>query len=70
MIGAAIGSLIAVLATSALVLTVNSIEKLYSNVGRYPLKIEEKQLLINAGLNTEQNLNILESTLNSLPQHY
>ena len=70
MIGATVGSLIAVLATSALVLTVNTIEKLYSNAGRYPLKIEEKQLLINAGLNTEQNINIIESTLNSLPQKY
>ncbi len=70
MIGASIGSLIAVLATSALVLTVNSIEKLYSNAGRYPLKNEEKQLLINAGLQTDQNITILESTLNSLPQNY
>ena len=70
MIGASIGSLIAILATSALVLTVSNIEKLYKNAGKYPLKNEEKQLLINAGLQTDQNITILESTLNSLPQNY
>ena len=70
MIGASIGSLIAVLATSALVLTVTTIEKLYSNAGRYPLKTEEIQLLINADLNNDQNINIIKTSLESLPQNY
>ena len=70
MIGASIGSLIAVLATSALVLTVTTIEKLYRNAGRYPLKTEEIELLINADLNNDQNINIIKTSLESLPQNY
>ena len=70
MIGASIGSLIAILATSALVLTVSTIEKLYKNAGKYPLQNEEIQILINAGLNNDQNLNILKTSIDSLPQNY
>ena len=70
MIGASVGSLIAILATSALVLTVSNIEKLYKNAGKYPLKKEEIQLLINANLNNDQNINIIQTSLDSLPQSY
>ena len=70
MAAAILGSIIAALATSALVMTIESIEKVYSNAGRYPLKSSEKQLLINAGLNTSENINILESNLQSLPSNY
>ena len=70
MIGASVGSLIAILATSALVLTVSNIEKLYKNAGKYPLKNEEIQLLINANLNNDQNINIIQTSLDSLPQSY
>ena len=70
MIGASVGSLIAILATSALVLTVSNIEKLYKNAGKYPLKKEEIQLLINANLNNDQNINIIQTSLDSLPQNY
>ena len=70
MIGASIGSLIAVLATSSLVLTVSNIEKLYKNAGKYPLKKEEIQVLINANLNNDQNINIIQTSLDLLPQSY
>ena len=70
MAAAILGSIIAALATSALVMTIESIEKVYSTAGRYPLKSTEKQLLINAGLNTSENINILESNLQSLPSNY
>ena len=70
MIGASVGSLIAILATSALVLTVSNIEKLYKNAGKYPLKKEEIQVLINADLNNDQNINIIQTSLDSLPQNY
>jgi hypothetical protein len=65
-----VGSIIAMMATSALILTIESIEKTYSNAGRYPLKTQEKQILINAQLNTEQNRNKLIEDLNSFPQKY
>ena len=70
MAAAILGSIIAALSTSALVMTIESIEKVYSTAGRYPLKSSEKQLLINAGLNTSSNINILESNLQSLPPSY
>ena len=70
MIASIVGSIIAALATSALVMTIESIEKTYSNAGRYPLKIQEKQLLINAQINTEENLNNLRDDLRLLPQNY
>ena len=65
-----VGSIIAMMATSALILTIESIEKTYSNAGRYPLKTQEKQILIDAQLNTDQNLNKLIEDLNSFPQTY
>ena len=70
MVASIVGSIIAMMATSALILTIESIEKTYSNAGRYPLKTQEKQILINAQLNTEQNRNKLIEDLNSFPQKY
>ena len=66
-----IGTLIAVMATSSLLLAVESLEKTYKNAGTYNLTKKEKILLSNAGQNTTENRNILENqTFLNLPSNY
>ena len=70
MVASFVGMIIAALATSSLLLAVESLEKTYNNAGRYPLKDAEKKLLINANLSTDENINTIQTTLQTIPRNY
>ena len=65
-----IGSLIAIMATSALALAINVLESSYRNAVRYPLTLNEIKLLQSANLYTEENKQLLKNDLENLPQSY
>jgi len=59
MISALIGSVIMSAVTVAMLIAVDVTDKALLKVGKYPLTIEERQILINAGFNLNEidNLN-------------
>ena len=65
-----IGILISALAISALMLSIESIEKSYRNAGKYSLTQNELQIINSSGLNTKENINLLKTDIESLPQKY
>ena len=68
MFDAILGLIIAVLATSGLVLGVNFVEQSFRSSGRYNLTTNEKKILQSAGLSTQININNLNVELQSMPQ--
>ena len=68
MFDAILGLIIAVLATSGLVLGVNFVEQSFRSSGRYKLTSNELQILQSAGLSTKSNINNLNEDLQSMPQ--
>ena len=58
MISALIGSVIMSAVTVAMLLAVDITDKSLSNVGKYPLSIQERQILIDAGFNLNDIENI------------
>ena len=58
MISALIGSVIMSAVTLAMLLAIDITDKSLSNVGKYPLTIEEQQILIDAGFNLKDIENI------------
>ena len=65
-----LGVLIAAIAISTLMLSIKSLEKSISHAGKYFLTQQELQLIYSAGLNSEENLNLLKADIDSLPQSY
>ena len=58
MISSLIGSVIMSAATVALLLAIDITDKALSNVGKYPLTTQERQILIDAGFNYQDIENI------------
>ena len=65
MISALIGSVIMSAVTLAMLLAIDITDKSLSNVGKYPLTIEEQQILIDAGFNF-QDIEIINQEIKSL----
>tara|TARA_Y100001968_G_scaffold333866_1_gene400314 strand:+ start:3993 stop:4205 length:213 start_codon:yes stop_codon:yes gene_type:complete len=70
MIESFIGLIIAAMAISSLMLSIESIEKSFRNAGRHSLTKSELEILNSAGINTEQNINILKNDIQNIPQNY
>ena len=60
MISALIGSVIMSAVTVAMLVAINITDKALSNVGKYPLTSEEREILINAGFSLIDIENINE----------
>ena len=58
MISALIGSVIMSAVTLAMLLAIDIADKALTNVGKYPLTTEERQILIDAGYNLQDIENI------------
>ena len=58
MISALIGSVIMSAVTVAMLLAIDVTDKALSNVGKYPLTTQERQILIDAGFNYQDIENI------------
>ncbi len=62
--------MIASIAISSLMLSIQSMEKSYRNAGKYSLTQEEIQIINSAGLNSQNNLNLLKGDIENLPQSF
>ena len=60
MISALIGSVIMSAVTVAMLVAINISDKALTNVGKYPLTVEERKILIDAGFNLVDIENINE----------
>jgi len=65
MISALIGSVIMSGVTLAMLLAIDITDKALNKVGKYPLTIEERQILIDAGFNF-QDIEIINQEIESL----
>ena len=65
-----VGLIIAAMAISSLMLSIESIETSFRNAGRHSLTRNELEILNSAGINNEQNINILKNDIQNIPQNY
>ena len=65
MISALIGSVIMSAVTLAMLLAIDITDKALNKVGKYPLTSEERQILIDAGFNS-QDIEIINQEIESL----
>ena len=65
MISSLIGSVIMSAVTVALLLAIDITDKALKKVGKYPLTIQERQILIDAGFNS-QDIEIINQEIESL----
>tara|TARA_Y100001978_G_scaffold153371_1_gene138658 strand:+ start:1226 stop:1435 length:210 start_codon:yes stop_codon:yes gene_type:complete len=65
MISSLIGSVIISAVTVAMLIAINYTDKALNKVGRYPLTIQEKQILKNAGFNSV-DIEIINQEIKSL----
>ena len=65
-----IGVMIAAISISSLMLSIQSMEKTYRKSGRHSLTTQELEIINSAGLNTENNLNLIKGDIDNLPQSY
>ena len=65
MISALIGSVIMSAVTLAMLLAIDITDKALNKAGKYPLTIEERQILIDAGFNL-QDIEIINQEIESL----
>ena len=70
MVESFLGVVIASIGVSTLVLSIQSMEKSYSNAGKYSLTQQEFKTINSAGLNSESNLNVLKEDIDNLPQAF
>ncbi len=70
MIESVLGIMIASVAISSLMLSIQSIEKSYQNAGKYSLTQNELKIINSAGLNSESNIKLIKEDIDSLPQTY
>tara|TARA_Y100001968_G_C19360215_1_gene719354 strand:- start:1136 stop:1348 length:213 start_codon:yes stop_codon:yes gene_type:complete len=65
-----IGVMIAAISISSLMLSIQSMEKSYRKSGKHSLTQQELEIINSAGLNSENNLNLLKGDIDNLPQSY
>ena len=65
MISALIGSVIMSAVTVAMLLAIDITDKALNKVGKYPLTIQERQILIDAGFNL-QDIEIINQEIESI----
>ena len=70
MLDAAVGALIVVVATSALVLAIEVSEKAFNSAGLQPLSPAELEMLQSAGRSDSASLSQLKSDLEALPRDW
>tara|TARA_B100000073_G_scaffold346671_1_gene358704 strand:+ start:3217 stop:3429 length:213 start_codon:yes stop_codon:yes gene_type:complete len=70
MLDAAVGALIVVVATSALVLAIEVSEKAFNSAGQQPLSPAELEMLQSAGRSDSASLSQLKSDLEALPRDW
>ena len=68
MVETLIGTMILAISVSSLIFSIEAIEKSFRKSGKYPLTNSEMEIINDAGLNNEQNLNRLRNDIESLPQ--
>ncbi len=62
--------MIAAISISSLMLSIQSMEKSYRKSGKHSLTQQELEIINSAGLNSENNLNLLKGDIDNLPQSY
>ena len=67
MIDAIVGSVVIVIATTALALAVEVGQKALTAAGRYPLTSSERQMLLTAGRSDQESLRLLQQDLEGMP---
>ena len=65
-----IGVMIAAISISSLMLSIQSMEKTYRKSGKHSLTQQELEIINSAGLNSENNLNLLKGDIDNLPQSF
>ncbi len=70
MIESVLGIMIASIAISSLMLSIQSIEKSFKNAGKYSLTQNELKIINSAGLKSESNIKIIKEDIDNLPQTY
>ena len=70
MIESFLGLMIAAISISSLMLSIQSMEKSFRNAGKYSLTQDELEIINSAGLNSENNLNLLKGDIDNLPQSF
>ncbi|AIQ97331.1 hypothetical protein EW15_1239 [Prochlorococcus sp. MIT 0801] len=58
------------MAMTALILSIQSIEKSYRRAGKHSLTKYEIDIINTAGLNTDENINLLKKDIENLPKEY
>ena len=67
MAGAILGTIIISMATSVLVIAIETSEKAFNSAGKYSLTTYEEDMLKKAGLYTVENIKLLNSDILLLP---
>ncbi len=70
MVESFLGIMIASIAISSLMLSIQSIEKSFKNAGKYSLTQNELKIINSAGLKSESNIKIIKEDIDNLPQTY
>ena len=68
MIESLVGTMILAISVSSLLFSIEAIEKSFRKAGKYPLTNNEMEIINSAGLNNENNLNLLNNDIDNLPQ--
>ena len=70
MVESFLGIMIASIAISSLMLSIQSIEKSFKNAGKYSLTQNELKIINSAGLKSESNIKLIKEDIDNLPQTY
>ena len=65
-----LGVMIAAMAISSLMLSIQSMEKSYRKAGKHSLTQHELEIINSAGLNSATNINLLKGDIDNLPQSF
>ena len=65
-----LGVMIAAIAISSLMISIQSIETSYRKAGKHSITEQELEIINSAGLINESNIKILKEDIESLPQYY
>ncbi len=68
MIESLIGTFIIAITVTSFIFSIEVIEKSFRKAGKYSLTNTEMEIINEAGLNNEQNLNLLKNDIENLPQ--
>tara|TARA_E500000331_G_C16811245_1_gene520958 strand:+ start:70 stop:294 length:225 start_codon:yes stop_codon:yes gene_type:complete len=64
------GILIAAMAISTLMLSIQALEKSFRNAGKNSLTQQELEIIKSAGFNSDNNIMLLNRDINNFPQKY